>query len=1023
MRATRTRPVKPTQQSRRMTAFLQEVKHIASQVDNKQFAAMYESAVAQAVAGDMTLFNFMSRLERAPVGIEEFLDSTEFLGATDLVIWPEVRRAIIDINRNWWRGPEHAYREAILMGATGTGKSTIIIVSILYHLYLLSCINKPQLLYGLSSATSIVFPIMGAKPNVVNKVIYAPMRKLLESMPYFQQHMMPNKLIDSEMYFEEKNVRVVKAGGDEDAILGEAVIGGCIDEINFMSVVLRSKKAEVTSGRAGLYDQAEQTHNRMVSRKKGRFTYPGPMIGIVFPSSSTRYRGDFTDKRKAFIEKEGITTTYIYNKRQYEVTPASRYSGETFRLLIGNDISHDTRVLRDDEEVVEGSWVEEVPIEYLEDFKNKPHEALRDVMGISHNAMSPFIKSRFKVFECVEFGKEKGIESFLVNDHVVLGVDGMPQVKLHHYCHNPSRPRYVHIDLSRNGDRCVAAGSRVLMGDWSTRAIEYVRPGDTVVTHTGRLKEVVEVHNNGSRQVLEISRYGWPEPLRATGNHMVWAVRRSAVSHADGRLIKPDDRMFSGRSSKAARARYNYLPEFVRLDSLRPGDFLVSPRPRQTEVFNLAGAELTYETGYIAGLFAAEGSFYTHRSKEYAQFSLHANEVRIASQLKDYLESSFGVSLRPIKDSRSNGVTYRITRHSQLLVDFLLTAIGELSARKHMRVAYLATDREFAAGLAHGYVDGDGYVQYGEDGRASRFKVKTISRTMADSFYWLLSTWGYLPVLDKSDGYTDSRGVYHQTCYAVSLAGVAQMRKFETWGKGECNVPCSRALGLPDYALYPITEVVAGGVSAVYDLTVVDDSSYVVGNSAVHNCGVAMLRFDGLVQVTRRDGADLLPSATVEMACTIEPDANNEIDIAEVRAFVRSLKTKYGYPIKAVTYDGFDSRESIQAWRKDGMPAKEVSVDKTSTPYKQFRDAMYDRRIALLDDPDLLSEILELEYDENKDKVDHSVIGKKDLSDAVCAAYTSLCERRSTWHGTVDDVNDAMAGRADDGERSDGGRR
>lgn len=948
MRATRTRPVKPTQQSRRMTAFLQEVKHIASQVDNKQFAAMYESAVAQAVAGDMTLFNFMSRLERAPVGIEEFLDSTEFLGATDLVIWPEVRRAIIDINRNWWRGPEHAYREAILMGAcvdaqteylspygwkkiseyqegdlvgqyrsdgvvefvvpqrhvkyradsflhfnprggvdmaltpghrviykhhktgeihevtaedlarqqmklacgfkgkfistfrvegrkgipftdaeirvmvmvhadgsfyedtewcnlvlkkerkiaravqllgdagisyervdradgysrikfyapernkdytgwmhateeqlrvvvdevmhwdgcaqhaqyytskqkeadfiqyafaatgtratmqhrdrggnrateyrvkacvkpttslngsgncveqipsedgycycftvdtgmwvsrrngsvvvtgnTGTGKSTIIIVSILYHLYLLSCINKPQLLYGLSSATSIVFPIMGAKPNVVNKVIYAPMRKLLESMPYFQQHMMPNKLIDSEMYFEEKNVRVVKAGGDEDAILGEAVIGGCIDEINFMNVVLRSKKAEVTSGRAGLYDQAEQTHNRMVSRKKGRFTYPGPMIGIVFPSSSTRYRGDFTDKRKAFIEKEGITTTYIYNKRQYEVTPASRYSGETFRLLIGNDISHDTRVLRDDEEVVEGSWVEEVPIEYLEDFKNKPHEALRDVMGISHNAMSPFIKSRFKVFECVEFGKEKGIESFLVNDHVVLGVDGMPQVKLHHYCHNPSRPRYVHIDLSRNADRC----------------------------------------------------------------------------------------------------------------------------------------------------------------------------------------------------------------------------------------------------------------------------------------------------------------------------------------------------------------------------------------------GVAMLRFDGLVQVTRRDGADLLPSATVEMACTIEPDANNEIDIAEVRAFVRSLKTKYGYPIKAVTYDGFDSRESIQAWRKDGMPAKEVSVDKTSTPYKQFRDAMYDRRIALLDDPDLLSEILELEYDENKDKVDHSVIGKKDLSDAVCAAYTSLCERRSTWHGTVDDVNDAMAGRADDGERSDGGRR
>ena len=316
--------------------------------------------------------------------------------------------------------------------------------------------------------------------------------------------------------------------------------------------------------------------------------------------------------------------------------PAENYCGRTFRLLIGNDIQHDTRVLADDEEVVTGAWVEDVPIEYLQEFQRKPYDAMRDVLGLSSNAISPFIKTRYKIYECVEYGKELQLESFLLKDHVILGTDGMPQVKQNHYCANPSRPRYVHIDLSQTGDRC----------------------------------------------------------------------------------------------------------------------------------------------------------------------------------------------------------------------------------------------------------------------------------------------------------------------------------------------------------------------------------------------GIAMIRFDGMMGVNREgDMAELLPLGVVEMACSIEPDANNEIDIAEVRSFVRRLKTAYGYPIKGVSYDGFDSRESIQQWRKDRMPAKVLSMDRTSVPYKQFRDAMYDRRIALLDDQDVLSEILELEYDESKDKIDHTMIGKKDVSDAICGAYTNMLERRSTWANVSEDM--AANGRHDETRHDD----
>lgn len=638
------RPI--TQQQKNILA---EFRNLADGMENRYFAEMYMQSVENKVLrGDAALFDFIAQLERIPVDIEAFLDGKDFFGSTDINIWPEVRKTIIELNRYWWTGTDRthggkAFDGATLCGATGTAKTTISMVSTIFHLYLLSCLKKPQAVYGLPENTSIVFAIMAAKPNVMKKVVYVPMRKYIEQMPYFQQYMLPSKLIESEMYFEEKNIRIVPAGGDEDAILGEAIIGGIVDEINFMNMVLRSKKAEVTSGRAGLYDQAEQVHSTMVRRKRGRFTRPGPMIGMVFASSSTRYKGDFTDKRKALVAAGQLKSEFVYDRRQFDVVPQERFSGRRFRLLIGNDTQHDTRVLRDDEPAPTGSWVVEVPIEYLEDFKTKPYDALRDVMGISHNALSPFIKTRYKIQECVEKGVAYGVESFLLRDHVILGEHGMPQVKAGHYCQNPSRPRYVHIDLSRNGDRC----------------------------------------------------------------------------------------------------------------------------------------------------------------------------------------------------------------------------------------------------------------------------------------------------------------------------------------------------------------------------------------------GIAMVRFEGMEMVARNNGmAELLPIGVVEMACTIAPDANNEIDVAEVRSFVKHLKDRCGYPIRAVTYDNVDSRESIQQWRKSGMRAGQLSVDRGSAHYKQFRDAMYDLRVLMHENDLLVQEILDLEYDADKDKVDHPVQSTKDCADAVCGAFCSMLERKSSWSASAaDDAAHDAGNRAKFDERFDEPRR
>jgi hypothetical protein len=62
--------------------------------------------------------------------------------------------------------------------------------------------------------------------------------------------------------------------------------------------------------------------------------------------------------------------------------------------------------------------------------------------------------------------------------------------------------------------------------------------------------------------------------------------------------------------------------------------------------------------------------------------------------------------------------------------------------------------------------------------------------------------------------------------------------------------------------------------------------------------------------------------------------------------------------------------------------------------------------------------MIDLEYDEKKDKIDHPANGYKDAADSVCGAYSNLMNRSATWSGGFDLMEDPrMAGRADPDDR------
>lgn len=126
------------------------------------------------------------------------------------------------------------------------------------------------------------------------------------------------------------------------------------------------------------------------------------------------------------------------------------------------------------------------------------------------------------------------------------------------------------------------------------------------------------------------------------------------------------------------------------------------------------------------------------------------------------------------------------------------------------------------------------------------------------------------------------------------------------------------------------------------------------------------------------------------------------IPIGKMKYVAIYLKYNLGYNISKVTYDGFQSAESIQELIDNGIDSKVQSVDKTPAPYDTLRDLIHSDQISFYDyksedlgngkNRSLIRELLNLTKDSKTGKVDHVTKGSKDVSDAfagsifICAA-------------------------------------
>lgn len=366
-----------------------------------------------------------------PVDPITFIESAVLLDMGDEV-YPIIKKEIAEICSG-------KYVEAVLTGGIGSGKTTSGLIILAYGLYENSCLNHPHREYGLAASTEITFIIQSTKSDRAQKD-YERLIQMLEGSPYFNTTFKP---IGSKKQFLRfpRNIMVRPLSGNPTAAIGENVIGGNLDEVNFMAKVEKSKKASD----GGDFDQAMAMYQGIARRRESRFMYKGNMPGMLCLISSKNYPGEFTDVK--IEEAKTNPRIYIYDKRTWEVKPES-FTGDWFTLFKGN-LMNPPKVLEPEEveeyETKFPGLLMEIPAEYRKAFDGDLLGSVRDIAGVSTLAHAPYFTNFERVVAA--FNRAPSLLSRQVCDFQETRVEFYPDKIA-----NRDQPRFAHIDLGVTHD-------------------------------------------------------------------------------------------------------------------------------------------------------------------------------------------------------------------------------------------------------------------------------------------------------------------------------------------------------------------------------------------------------------------------------------------------------------------------------------------------------------------------------------------------------------------------------------------
>ena len=378
----------------------QLIKELSRDTEPRAMVEIFLSAWAKSAIDCKIALAFDQNIA---VDFETFLLDPYYLGVKG--VYPEILaecKAMV----------EGGYNQFILTGGTGSGKTSAAVFVMAYRIYLLSLLEHPQIELGIQEDHEMLFVFQNLNERKAKKGGFARFRNMIKRSEYFRERF-PFQDSDSEIRFP-KNIIARTTKTDETGVIGDNVFGGFIDEINFQPIHQPTSKKSKNN---------QPTHQGMVNYNefRGRIATRFRGHGFLFVVSSKDHEGQPTDKIEDLREKElaetGKTNIYLFDKREWEISPPEQYERDGIKWFVVNtgngiDVIHeciakdlerkDAEALRDDQSDDIRHLCYAVPHTYYDLYVLDPERFMTSIIGISYRERDKFFINKTPVLAAFE---------------------------------------------------------------------------------------------------------------------------------------------------------------------------------------------------------------------------------------------------------------------------------------------------------------------------------------------------------------------------------------------------------------------------------------------------------------------------------------------------------------------------------------------------------------------------------------------------------------------------------------------
>lgn len=340
------------------------------------------------------------------------------------------------------------------------------------------------------------------------------------------------------------------------------------------------------------------------------------------------------------------------------------------------------------------------------------------------------------------------------------------------------RPWRGSVDVVSGGFPCFAGGTLILTRT-GYRPIEALVVGDLVLSHSGKWRRITSTMRRRVNKTKVIHGLGFPD-ITTTAEHPFYTKHRNP-----------------GRNRQFGE------PQWIDAKNLCPGDHVGQVLPKQSDT-----DKNTTAFWWVVGRYLADGWRAVNNGKGRVIICCGKQEA-------DALEKRINSVFHCTRSDERTGSKFHITRSAfyRFLEQFGTGAAGKLIPGK-----YLSLTQPKAEALLDGYLTGDG-CRY-----AGGWKSTTVSRALA---------LGIAGIAQRARGVVASIHEAEVPPTCIIEGRIVNQRKQYQLVMPDRN---RTAFVEGDYGWKPIRKVVDGRGTAVYNISVDVDESYMADGVIVHNC-------------------------------------------------------------------------------------------------------------------------------------------------------------------------------------------